>query len=227
MARLHHLAPVLSIAPLALVLTVGSAAAQDSNVPEPSSFTSAFSIPISPDPVVDAMGQPAPGESGATGSYRLRVDRVSDVVCYDITISGVTEPFMSPARTATHLHQGPVGAQGPARIVFPNPQSGTSSGCQQVPTTVGLPAGGPDAGAAFTLAQLEADPTGFYADVHTMGNPAGALRGQVGRALPTGGVAAGGGGTAGLPVVTSAALVGLAGATLSGTMLAVRRRSRA
>jgi len=227
--RLHYLAPLLGIAPLAVVLTVGTATAQDSSVPEPGSFTSAFRVTISPEPVVNAMGEPAPGEAGASGTYDLRLSSDEEVVCYDIAVDGVTEPFMSPARTATHIHEGAPGAQGPARIVFPNPRSGVSQGCLKVPTTVGLPPTGPDAGASFSLKEIEADPSAYYADVHTAMNPAGALRGQFGSAVPAGGVATGAGGAAeqGVSTTTALALVVVGGAALAGTAVAVRRRATA
>ena len=225
--RLHHLAPLLGVAPLAVVLTVGTATARGSSVPEPDSFTSAFRVDLTPAAVVDMKGVSKPGEAGAAATYDLRVNSDQDVVCYDIRLSGATEPFKSPARTATHLHEAAPGAAGPARIVFPNPQSGSSKGCLEVPVTVGLPPGGPDAGAAFSLEELEADPTAYYADIHTAMNPAGVVRGQVGAAVPVGGVATGSGGTAGPSTATTVAIVLVAGAALAGTATAVRRRASA
>lgn len=36
-----------------------------------------------------------------------------------------------------------------------------------------------DSGAGFTIAALEANPEGFFADTHTAEFPAGAIRGQI------------------------------------------------
>lgn len=224
MTRRLVLVPLLAMTPLAVALTVGTATAQDTNVPEPDRFTSAFRVALTPDAVVDAMGAPTPGEAGATGSYELRLNSDEEVVCYDIEVAGVTGPFMSPARTATHVHEGADGVSGPARIVFPNPQGGSVSGCLQVPVVAGVPATGPDAGAGFSLKQIEANPTDFYADLHTAMRTAGVLRGQFGSAVPVGGVATGAGGAAGPSSTTVLGLVVVAGAALAGTAVAVRRR---
>lgn len=231
---MYCLAPLLGVAPLALLLTVGTATAQDTSAPEPATFTSAFSVPITPAPVVNADGAPTPGDPAATGTFDLRLNSELEVICYDIRLTGVTPPFMSPARTSTHIHQAETGVSGPARIVFPNPTGTaggplTSSGCLSVPTVVGLPAGGPDAGASFSLTAIEANPTAFYADVHTSAFAAGVLRGQFGAAVPTGGLATGGGGSSaeastGLSGTTTAALVLGAGLVLAGAGVAARRR---
>lgn len=36
-----------------------------------------------------------------------------------------------------------------------------------------------DTGTGFSVAQIEQNPAGFFADVHTMQFPAGAIRGQI------------------------------------------------
>lgn len=229
MARrpVHYLAPLLGLAPLALLLTVGTATAQDASVAEPDSFTSAFRVALTAEQVVDAGGEP-----GATGTMDLRLNSEQEVICFDIVLRGVTPPFMSPARTATHIHEGRPGAAGPARIVFPDPQSGsgdtrTSSGCLSVPTVVGLmPEGSTqDAGAGFSLAEIEATPSDYYGDNHTSAFAAGAVRGQFGAALPVGGLDTGGGGPTGPSTALTTAVVVAAGAALAGTALAVRRRT--
>jgi len=139
---------------------------------------------------------------------------------------------MSPARTATHIHQAAQGKAGPPRIAFPNPEDagdGTlrREGCMQGPFTTGIMAGGADTGAGFTLDQIEADPAAFFTDTHTAKNTAGAVRGQL-TAVPMGGVATGAGGTSSsdgtwAPTALGAALlVGVAGVGV----VARRRRAR-
>jgi hypothetical protein len=130
------------------------------------------------------------GEPGATGVFDLRLDAVNDLVCYEITLTGVSGGYASPALTATHIHEGAFGTTGPPRVVFDDPQpvdaddpDGTrrSSGCVDAGAPA-FPDGAmdPDPGAGFTVAQLEASPDGFYLDSHTEAFPGGAVRGQLG-----------------------------------------------
>lgn len=91
--------------------------------------------------------------------------------------------YQSPARTATHIHQGARGASGPPRIVFPNPEGDdkkrVSTGCQTGPFTTGVLANGVDTGTNFTLAQIEANPANFFTDSHTALFSLGVVRGQL------------------------------------------------
>lgn len=76
---------------------------------------------------------------------------------------------------------------GPPRVVFPDPEpadSGpevdkVSKGCQTGPFLTGvLNDAGVDQGVGFTLKEIEADPTGYYADIHTEKWVPGVNRGQ-------------------------------------------------
>jgi hypothetical protein len=204
------------------------ATAQNAEVAEPDSFTSAFTAMATPDQPVDMEGNPAPGVEGASATADFRINSDEEIICFDITTEG-QENFSSPANTATHIHEAPAGQAGPPRVVFPNPNSGegtlTSSGCIQGPFETGVePADdGVDAGEGFTLAEIEADPTGYYFDTHTEGGfeATGTVRGQL-QQVPVEGVDTGAGGTAagssssGVPVAPlglgALALAGLAGA---------------
>jgi hypothetical protein len=172
----------------------------ETEVAEPSSFTSAFTVMATPDQVLNADGVATPGPAGASGTFDFRVNSDLDIICYDITVTGLSGDYKSPAKTATHIHEAAAGKAGPPRIAFPNPAPigdgpRTSSGCLQGPFTTGILANGVDTGEGFTLAKLEADAAGFAADTHTAANPAGAVRGQLSQ-VPVGGVQTGGGGTA-------------------------------
>ncbi|MGB3773589.1 MAG: CHRD domain-containing protein [Rhodococcus sp. (in: high G+C Gram-positive bacteria)] len=216
----------------AAFLALGAApASAETPVAEPSSFTSAFTAMATPDQVLNSDGVATPGEPGATGTFTLRINSDQDIVCYDITLEGVTGDYMSAAKTSTHLHQAPAGEAGPPRIAFPNPTPigdgpRTSSGCLQGPFTTGLEANGADTGTGFELASIEADAAGFAADSHTVDYVAGAVRGQL-TPIPVGGVATGGGGTAAEGVSTAvvagtgAAVLGVA--ALVGAGVARRR----
>lgn len=215
----------------AVALSVGAASAQDAEVPEPSSFTSMFTAMATPDMVINADGVATPGEPGATGTFDYRINSDDEVICYDIVLRGVTPPYMSPARTATHIHQAAEGAAGPPRIALPNPEdagNGTlrSEGCLQGPFTTGIMANGADTGAGFSLAEIEADPSAFFTDTHTASFMAGAVRGQL-TSVPMGGVDTGAGGTSAGSSGSSWAPVALGAAALvgAGTVL-VRRRAQ-
>jgi hypothetical protein len=227
-------------AALAAVTVFGFAApaSAETTVDEPSTFTSAFTVMATPDQVLNADAVATPGEAGATGQFNFRVNSDLDIICYDITLTGVTGDYMSPAKTATHIHQAATGLAGPPRIAFPNPapvgdEPRTSSGCLQGPFTTGVVANGADTGEGFSLAALEADPAAFAGDSHTAAFPAGVVRGQLTQ-VPVGGLQTGGGATAVAAAETSgsdtattiafaasaAALLGLAGFSV------YRRRAR-
>jgi hypothetical protein len=224
----RRIAILSAITTASVALSVGVASAQDAEVPEPSSFTSMFTAMATPDMVVNPDGVATPGEAGATGTFNYRINSDEEIICYDITLDGVTPPYMSPARTATHIHEGTAGMAGPPRVALPNPEDagdGTlrSEGCLQGPFTTGVMANGADTGAGFSLAQIEADPASFFTDTHTATFTAGAVRGQL-SSVPMGGVATGAGGSAGdgwAPVALgAAALIGVAGV---GSVVARRR----
>lgn len=169
------------------VLWAVPAAAADDSVPEPPTFTSTLTSAVTPDQVVDDQGKPVPGQPGASGTFTLKVNSQTNVVCYDITLTGVTQPYESSARTATHLQEGKPGESGYPRMVFPDPQGApggplTSKGCVQGPFRTGVVVGGRDTGAGFTLAQLEANPADWFVDVHTQQFRVGAVRGQLAKA---------------------------------------------
>jgi len=217
----------------ALILLAATPASAETTVPEPERFTSAFTVMATPDQVLNADGVATPGAPGATGRFDLRLDSASNTICYDITLTGVTGEYQSPAKTATHIHQAAVGKAGPPRIAFPNPTDAgngtrTSSGCMQGPFTTGImSAQNADTGAGFTVAQIEADPSAFAADTHTASFTAGAVRGQLTQ-VPVGGVDTGAGGSAtsgssALPLVAGGGAVALAAA---GVVLLRRHRAQ-
>lgn len=218
-----------AIAGVAL-LAVGAPAHAETEVAEPSTFTSAFTVMATPDQVINNDGVAAPGQDGATGTFTFRINSELDIICYDIRLEGVSGDYQSPAKTATHIHEAAVGKPGPPRIAFPNPAPvgdgpRTSSGCLQGPFTTGVEANGADTGNGFRLSQIEANPAGFTGDSHTVANPAGVVRGQL-TAIPVGGVDTGAGGTADASstVLGASAAVGAIGLSLAASALWMRRR---
>ncbi|SDG94440.1 CHRD domain-containing protein [Microbacterium pygmaeum] len=212
------------------VLALATPAHAESEVSEPASFTSAFTVMATPDQVVNPDGVVTPGQEGATGTFTFRVNSELEIICYDITLNGVSGDYQSPAKTATHIHQAAAGQPGPPRIAFPNPSPvgdgpRTSSGCLQGPFTTGIMANGVDTGDGFTLAQLESGQSGFAADSHTASYTAGVVRGQL-TAVPVGGVDTGAGGAAGQADAAGIVIGSLAfaGAAAVGGVVLHRRR---
>ncbi|MBM3716731.1 MAG: CHRD domain-containing protein [Actinobacteria bacterium] len=218
----------------AAMLAVGVAPAHaETEVAEPSEFTSAFTVMATPDQVINNDGVATPGESGATGTFTFRINSDEEIICYDIRLEGVSGDYQSPAKTATHIHEAAVGKPGPPRIAFPNPAPvgdgpRTSSGCLQGPFTTGVQANGVDTGEGFSLAEIEANPAGFTGDSHTTAFPAGVVRGQL-SAIPVGGVDTGAGGSAGgqMDAVGLTAAAGVVGLSVATALLLNRRRPSA
>lgn len=151
----------------------------------PFDFTSTFSILATPDQVVDSNNATTGGLPGAKGLYLFGLNSHQNTICYNITLYDFQGEYQSPALTATHIHQAAKGKAGPPRIAFPDPQPigangevRRSVGCLTGPFRTGLPAGGPDSGEGFQVRQIEEDPKGFFADVHSSLAVAGAVRGQ-------------------------------------------------
>jgi len=152
---------------------------------DPFDFTSTFDVLATPDQVVDNNNISTGGLKGAKGLYRFGLNSRENVICYNITLYNFQGEYQSPALTATHIHQAEKGKAGPPRIAFPNPQPvGTdgkvrrSVGCLAGPFRTAVPAAGPDSGAGFQVKQIEEDPKGYFADVHSSLAVAGAVRGQ-------------------------------------------------
>ncbi|KAI4115181.1 MAG: hypothetical protein LQ345_004175 [Seirophora villosa] len=144
-------------------------------------FTSTYQIHATPDQVVNGSTNPVftGGLPGAEAVYNFGIDTNNELICYLIKLTGFRGEFQSPAKTATHVHEAAKGRNGPPRLAFPNPSGDgdvrLSIGC---PFTTGLIMNGVDTGAGFKLAQIEANPSGFFADLHSSLALPGAVRGQ-------------------------------------------------
>ncbi|KAJ9616945.1 hypothetical protein H2200_000665 [Cladophialophora chaetospira] len=154
--------------------------------PSPFFFTSTYNVVATPDQVINGTTR-TPGEPGAIGYYNYGINSELDVICYNITLKGVTGDYQSPANTATHIHEAAVGATGPPRIAFPDPKPVSddpsvvrrSVGCLTGPFLTGILSNGVDTGAGFTVKQIEEDPAGFFTDSHTAKYVPGVVRGQL------------------------------------------------
>lgn len=229
-SRIAGLSGVTGVAALVAVLGTSPAYA-DTAVERPDTFTSAYTVSATPDQVINPDGDAAPGEPGALGTFNFMINSDEEIICYDITLDGVTPPYQSAAKTATHIHEAAVGESGPPRIAFPNPEGEgtlTSAGCLQGPFTTGVVNDGVDSGEGFSLKEIEANPAGFTADTHTSAFVPGAVRGQL-AALPMGGADTGiaaapaADTTGAMPLALGA--LGVLGAGAGATALVLRRRN--
>ena len=87
-------------------------------------------------------------------------------VCYAIVVNGLA------GATAAHIHRGTAGVKGDIVVTLKAPSApsagdpGASSGCATpVSTTI--------------VGQIKGNPSGFYINVHNVGFPDGAIRGQL------------------------------------------------
>lgn len=104
---------------------------------------------------------PGPGDPDGSGTAEVTIVDGADRLCYDLRVSGI-----APA-TAAHIHRGSVGEAGPPVIPLEAPADGSARGCI-------------DASDALTD-PIEANPSGFYVNVHNAEYPGGAVRGQLRR----------------------------------------------
>jgi hypothetical protein len=148
-------------------------------------FTSTQSIHALPENVVNET-TPTGGLAGASGIFNFGINSEMNMICYNITLHNFQGEFESPADTATHIHEAAVGASGPPRIAFPNPQpidaAGTvrnSAGCLKGPFLTGVVMAEKDTGEGFHVSQIEANPAAFMADTHSSLALPGAVRGQL------------------------------------------------
>ena len=93
------------------------------------------------------------------GSFTGVVDPPKGTFCYLMNVSGLQDVTMA------HVHVGAAGTDGGPVITLAPPDHGSSSGC--MPITADL------------ATALLGNPAGYYVNVHTRGQPGGAIRGQL------------------------------------------------
>ena len=105
---------------------------------------------------------PGPGDPNGSGMAEISiVDQVVDQVCYEMSVTGI-----APA-TAAHIPVGAPGEAGPPVIALEAPTSGEVSGCTTASDAI--------------IDRIEANPNGYYVNVHNAEYPNGAIRGQLRR----------------------------------------------
>lgn len=117
------------------------------------------------------------GIGGAAVTFNI-TDPLSNVdgatVCWDLSYG-----TLAGTATASHIHRGAAGTNGPVVLPFGNITATGATGC----ATVGLVAG-QTVGGGVLASQIVADPAGFYVNVHTTIYPGGAIRGQLAAGPP-------------------------------------------
>lgn len=147
----------------------------------------AFAAPDTLTAKLSSANEAGGGAATLTGTATVTVDASSGQVCAKVT-SNVT------GAVAMHIHKGAAGVNGPVTVPLDVKSINGASICATATATV--------------ASAIAADPAGYYVNIHTPAKPAGALRGQLSAASPSG-VNAGSGGLAGTNQGTSVVLVAL------------------
>jgi hypothetical protein len=109
---------------------------------------------FSTDPILDAdLGQ------GGPGSFTAVIHEADGQLCYIINVPGLADA------TAAHIHVGAAGQDGAPVVPLAAPKGGSGGGCVAVTADV--------------IHALEANPAGYYVNVHTAAMPMGEVRGQL------------------------------------------------
>jgi hypothetical protein len=110
---------------------------------------------------MDGSQEVPPADPDGTGTAQIKLDAKNSEVCWKIKVEDIILPAI-----AAHIHQAPRGENGPVVVPLSPPDaSGKSKGCAIVDPAL--------------LEQIQADPSGFYVNVHTTDYPNGAIRGQL------------------------------------------------
>ena len=138
--------------------------------------------------LTDDQEAPAPTGSSAIGEAILTLDTVAETLAVDLTVTGISvdglwETLVAAPVGPIHLHNAPVGVNGPIAVPFPfgGTYSDTAAGFDlNVPTTsystLASIAGSPLSFSQF-LAELDAG--NIYFNVHTDAFNGGEIRGLV------------------------------------------------
>lgn len=103
---------------------------------------------------------PGPGDPDGAGTADIKIADGTTSICYELLVRNI-----APA-TAAHIHRGERGVAGPPVVPLAAPTSRRSEACVDV--------------TAELVAEIKANPAGFYVNVHNAEFQAGAIRGQLG-----------------------------------------------
>lgn len=168
---------LLSLALLGAALALGACGAgQDPALEVPSSTTAAGDATGTPSGAVtdevtieniELSGDaevPGPGDDDGEGFANVFLEPGNGQICYDINVAGID------AASAAHIHEAGPEAAGPVVVPLEAPViEGTGGAVEACVDTE-----------AELIGRIEANPAGFYLNVHNEEFPDGALRGQLG-----------------------------------------------
>jgi len=103
----------------------------------------------------------APLTGRGTGYFGGVIDPPKGQICYILNVSNIDPPTMA------HIHVGGPGQNGAPVVTLKTPTDGSSGDCQPI--------------AADVAQAILRNPGGYYVNVHTAVQPAGAIRGQLSR----------------------------------------------
>ena len=106
-----------------------------------------------------AAETPGPGDPDGSGTASVVVNPGQARICYELTVANID------AASAAHIHEAPVGANGPVRVSLAPPNDGDSSGCVDVSRELAL--------------EILKRPADYYVNIHNAAFPSGAIRGQL------------------------------------------------
>ncbi len=109
---------------------------------------------------------------GEGENYVFGIDGDLKTLCYVLTVEKI-----APA-TAAHIHKGVTGTNGPVVVNLAAPADGNAADCLTEGET-GKFAVDANGVPLTTVAEILANPSGFYVNVHNAAYPGGAIRGQL------------------------------------------------
>ena len=120
----------------------------------------------------DATDSRIVGDPNGRGeAYVFGVDGDPTTLCYVLVVNGIE------AATAAHIHEGAAGENGPVVANLAAPADGNAADCL-TEGEVG-PGTTPKFPTGETVAEILANPQGYYVNVHNAEYPGGAIRGQL------------------------------------------------
>ena len=102
---------------------------------------------------------PGPGDNNGSGTAQVTLNPDKNEVCYDVSVKDIQEA------TAAHIHEGAAGKDGPVKVPFDAPKTGSAKGCKTAD--------------AALIKDIMQNPANYYVNVHNATFPKGAIRGQL------------------------------------------------
>lgn len=106
-----------------------------------------------------ASEAPQPGDVDGSGRAKITLDVENARVCYDLQVANIDRPM------AAHIHKAPPGMAGNIVVGLAPPTQGTAAGCTEAEAAV--------------VADIAANPSDYYVNVHNAPYEKGAVRGQL------------------------------------------------